>query len=144
MQWQLTKKYRRLQHNILVKHVLASTCGTQGQQNRGVTEHNNTYYHPSPAHLKMQWFIAFFSLSFFLLLTHCFSALEIEVENWNWNGKLKFSIRIFHTPHFPHPALRVVHLTKRWYNRINHVCMPCLNGNGKKIKFVNDRSVRRT
>ena len=54
MQSQHTKKYRRLQHNILVKHVLASTCGTQGQQNRGVTEHNNTYYHPSPAHLKMQ------------------------------------------------------------------------------------------
>ena len=65
MQWQLTKKYRRLQHNILVKHVLATTCGTQEQQHRGVSEHNNTYYHPSPAHLKMQWFIAFFSFSFF-------------------------------------------------------------------------------
>ena len=91
------KKYRRLQHKILVKHVLASTCGTQGQQHRGVSEHNNAHYHPSPAHLKMQWFIAFFYLFIFLLLTHCFSAFL---------RKLKFStLRIFHTPHFPNSAL---------------------------------------
>ena len=125
MQWQLTKKYLRLQHKILIKHVLASTCGTQGKQHRDVSEHNNAHYHPSPAHLKMQWFIPFF-----LLLTHCFSAflrklkwkIEIEMENWNWNGKLKFSaLRTFHTPHFPHsslstlltfhPALHVFHRT---------------------------------
>ena len=87
------------------------TCGTQGQQHRGVSEHNNTYYNPSPAHLKMQCFIAFFL--FLLLLTLCFSAFEMA--NWNWNGKLKFSmyfpdsafstLRTFYTPHFPHSAL---------------------------------------
>ena len=87
------------------------TCGTQGQQHRGVSEHHNTYYHPSPAHLKMQWFIAFFFLFlFFLLLTNCFSAFEME--NWNWNGKLKFSTHFphstFSTPlifHIPHSSI---------------------------------------
>ena len=45
------------------------TCGTQGQQHRGVSEHNNAYYNPSPAHLKIR-FIAFFS---FFLFLYCYN-----------------------------------------------------------------------
>ena len=94
------------------------TCGTQGQQHGGVSEHNNTYYHPSPAHLKMQWFIAFLSFSFFFILNTLFLRI------WNGKLKLKMKIEIFyafstprtprfrcHTPQFLHPALRVFHRT---------------------------------
>ena len=111
------KKYRRLPHKILVKHVLASTCGMQGQH-RDISVHNNTYYHPSPGHLKCNdssrfffffcLFLVFFCFALFVFflflfsLTHSFSALEWEIER-----KIKIfyafsTLRIFYTPHIPH------------------------------------------
>ena len=76
------------------------TCGTQGQQHWGISEHNNTYYHPSPAHLKKQWFIAFFS-SF---SPHLKWKIEIEMGNWNFPHSAFSTPHIFHTLYFPHSS----------------------------------------
>ena len=51
--------------NCILVCILASTCGTQGHQHRGVSQHNNTYYQPSSAHLAMIHRVFSFSLSFF-------------------------------------------------------------------------------